>query len=430
MKLQAELLKHQYNFVMDVQTRFMALVGGYGCGKTHALAYKAIYLAMLNVGHLGLVLSPIHSMNKDNVIPKFDEVLREMGIPYTYTATPHPKFILHFAFGSTPILFHAAENYSRIAGLNLAWFICDEVDTTEHMLMHRVWKMLVSRLRAIGAPHPQGCCVSTPEGFKFLYDFFEKDVKRQPKLIKSRKLVRASTYDNPYLDAEYIQSMMESYPPNLITAYLHGQFVNLNEHSVYVNFDRKYNSTNKTVKDFDLTDDILANLHIGMDFNVGKCTAIVHCIKDDIVYAVDEFSGIKNTEAMIAAIQKRYPDRRIYIYPDASGDNESTNASSTDIELLKAAKFIVKARKKNPRVVNRVNSMNAMFLNAVGNRRYFINTDKCPVYVEALETQAYGKDGKPDKTHDQDHPNDAGGYFIYYKWPIKIKQKRLKLAGI
>jgi len=51
------------------------------------------------------------------------------------------------------------------------------------------------------------------------------------------------------------------------------------------------------------------------------------------------------------------------------------------------------------------------------------------VYVEALETQSYGKDNKPDKTHDQDHPNDAGGYFVYYRYPIRTSQKNLKISG-
>lgn len=173
-----------------------------------------------------------------------------------------------------------------------------------------------------------------------------------------------------------------------------------------------------------------APIHVGMDFNVGKCVAIVHVIKDDVAYAIDELTNVHDTQEMIELLKKKFPDRKIYVYPDASGDNESTNASKTDIKMLKDAGFIVKARKKNPRVKNRVNSMNAKFLNAEGKREYYINTNACPVYVEALETQAYGKDGKPDKMHDQDHPNDAAGYFIYYKWPIKKKHKKIKISGI
>jgi hypothetical protein len=47
-----------------------------------------------------------------------------------------------------------------------------------------------------------------------------------------------------------------------------------------------------------------------------------------------------------------------------------------------------------------------------------VNTDACPHYVEALEKQAYNSNGEPDKTTGMDHPIDAGGYFIAYRYPI------------
>lgn len=428
MNVDIALLKHQHKFVLDVKTRFLALVSGYGAGKTKAMAFKAIYLSMLNTGFIGMLCSPTNAMAKDSVIPTLQETLEEQGIPYTYTATPYPKFVLHFAHGSSTVLIRSAENYKRLAGINLAWFGVDEADTIETALAHKMWKLLISRLRSL-APHIQGFTTSTPEGFGFMYQIFVKEPREKLELKASRRIIHASTYDNPYLEKGFITSLLETYPANLIKAYLDGQFVNLNTHSVYVNFDRDFNSTDKTLKDFD-TETKKAHVHIGMDFNVGKCVGIVHIIDATKVYAIDEFTEIKNTEAMIRAIKQRYPDRRIYVYPDASSDNESTNASKTDLQMLRNAKFNVKAKTKNPRIKNRVNSMNAMFLSGNDNRRYYINISQCPVYVEALETQTYGKDGKPDKEHDQDHPNDAGGYFINYKFPIKVRQGSLKITGI
>lgn len=53
-----------------------------------------------------------------------------------------------------------------------------------------------------------------------------------------------------------------------------------------------------------------------------------------------------------------------------------------------------------------------------GERRYLVNPDKCPSYIEALEQQPWGKNGEPDKTTGHDHINDAAGYFIAKEYPI------------
>ncbi|MGU0043356.1 hypothetical protein ACVXHA_13080 [Escherichia coli] len=43
----------------------------------------------------------------------------------------------------------------------------------------------------------------------------------------------------------------------------------------------------------------------------------------------------------------------------------------------------------NPPVKDCVNSMNAMFCNANGERRYKVNVKRCPVYAESLEQQVW-----------------------------------------
>jgi hypothetical protein len=72
----------------------------------------------------------------------------------------------------------------------------------------------------------------------------------------------------------------------------------------------------------------------------------------------------------------------------------------------------------NPPVKDRINSMNAMFCNGNGERRYKVNVARCPVYTDSLEQQVWAANGEPDKSADNDHPNDAGGYFIVKQFPI------------
>ncbi|WP_414617646.1 hypothetical protein [Dyadobacter sp. 32] len=156
-----------------------------------------------------------------------------------------------------------------------------------------------------------------------------------------------------------------------------------------------------------------------MDFNVSHMAGIVFVIRDDLPFAVDEFIDVFDTPAMINKIDERYPDHDITVYPDASGDNrKSTNASETDIALLKKAKYTVVTDRANPTVKDRINSMNAMLCNTYDERRLLVNTTKCPNFTRSLERQVWDEKGEPDKKSGFDHPNDGGGDCITNLYPI------------
>ncbi|MGT3245472.1 terminase large subunit domain-containing protein, partial [Yersinia enterocolitica] len=83
---------------------------------------------------------------------------------------------------------------------------------------------------------------TTPEGFKFVYQQFVKAVRDKPELATLYGLVQASTFDNEAnLPDDYIPSLLESYPEELIKAYLRGQFTNLTSGTIYHQFDRRLN---------------------------------------------------------------------------------------------------------------------------------------------------------------------------------------------
>ena len=263
---------------------------------------------------------------------------------------------------------------------------------------------------------------TTPEGFKFVYNQFVKAVREKPELRSMYGLVQASTFDNEKnLPDDYIPSLLASYPPELIKAYLNGQFTNLTSGTIYHQFDRVLNNSSEEEQPGEA-------LYIGMDFNVGKMAGIVHVLRLGLPHAVTEIINAYDTPDMIRIIKERfwlYADgdyrkvREIYIYPDASGDSrKSNNASKTDIEQLRQAGFNVIVDDANPPVKDRINSMNAMFCNGNGDRRYKVNVARCPVYADCLEQQVWDKNGEPDKKSDNDHPNDGAGYFIVKQFPI------------
>lgn len=403
--MQLKLMPHQAEFCADYKTPYLALIGGFGSGKTKAFCYKTIIMAGLNAGFEGAIAEPTNYLTRTHLIPNLEQALEEMKIPYDYEKS-NQIFYLHFREGTTKIYCLSGENYMRLVGYNLAFFGSDETDTSTHEIAQEMWNKAISRVR--WGPNRQIYSTSTPEGFKFLYDFFV--TKASP----DRKTIHASSYDNPFLDATYIESMKKNYTEAQWKVWALGQFGNLNSSLVYSSFDRVKNDTDLTIKD----NPTGAALHIGMDFNIDNMAAVVHIIKDNLPYAVDELVGLKDVPTMIAAIKQRYGRSPIFIYPDASGKNRNAAGVDTSHALLRQAGFQLKVNPSNPAVGDRVNSMNAMFCNTLGQRRYRVNSRQCPHYVRSLERQSW-VNGEPDKSNNIDHPIDAGGYFIHTVYPIQ-----------
>jgi hypothetical protein len=225
-----------------------------------------------------------------------------------------------------------------------------------------------------------------------------------------------------------------------------GEFVNMTSGRIYHKYDRYLNDTTLTVDDIRKerearidpqrphANPLLPTLHIGMDFNIDKMAAIVHIITPTGPHAIDELVGLRDTEQMIEVIKERYHDfTNISVYPDSSGKNRSHASvlAETDIIMLKQAGFAVVYDTKNPPVKDRINSMNQLFCIKDGVRKYRVNARTCPQYVQSLEQQVYDDFGQPDKQEGWDHACDAGGYFVWQKFPIiRYQTGGLRLSGL
>lgn len=400
-------MPHQGEFCADVTTPYLGLIGGFGCGKTKAFCYKTAIMAGLNAGYEGAVAEPTNYLTRTHLIPNLESAFIEMGIPYDFERSLQ-IFHLHFKEGTTKLYCLSGENYTRLVGYNLAFFGSDETDTSSHEIAQEMWNKAISRVR--WGPHRQIYTTSTPEGYKFLYDFFIT------KKGADRRTIHASSYDNPLLDAAYLESMRSNYTDAQWKVWALGQFGNLHTEVVYGNFNRELNSSTATLASIPAG----SALHIGMDFNVGNMAAVTHAIIDGLPVAIDEIIGLKDVAATIAAIKQRYPGRPIFVYPDASGKNRSVAGIDTAHSLLHAAGFKLQVHPANPPVGDRINSMNTAFLAADGHRRYRVNIRQCPTYTSCLEKQGW-VGGEPDKSNNVDHPLDAAGYFIHYMYPVRGK---------
>lgn len=406
----------QYHFVTS-PAKFPAMVAGYGSGKTHAAVLRALILKCKypdqNIGYY----LPTYDLIEQIAFPRFEEFLVRHGFVYKLNEKKKEIRIL----GASKIIFRTMDRPERIIGYEHADALTDELDTLKIDKAADVWRKIVARNRQKKPDGSQNTIgvATTPEGFRFVYERW----KRKPMI--GSQIIKASTYSNQAnLPADYIDTLRDVYPDQMLEAYINGEFVNLTQGCVYPEFDRVANSCDTTVNDNE-------TLHIGVDFNVGHMGAIVHVLRDGEPHAVDEFVDYLDTPALITAIRSRYPSRSIMCYPDASGKSrKSVNAASSDIALLGQARFTVLAKKTNPFVKDRVASMNKV-IHKDGERVYRVNVDTCPHLVEGLEKQAYNKNGEPDKTSGIDHVIDATGYFISYRFPIVHgKARTTNLTGI
>ena len=312
-RIHADLHPGQLAFVADNQTQIIGISAGYGAGKTRALAAKAVTLAAANQGFIGCVMEPTGPLIRDIWQNDFEDFLEHYDIPYTFRASPLPEYMLHLPGGDTKILCRSFENWSRIIGLNLAWVLADEIDTVTPAIANKAFPKILGRLRS-GNVRQFGAA-STPEGFRWMWTTFGSE---DAQTRQDRKLIKMRSVDNPHLPPDFIERLEANYDPTLLKAYLDGEFVNLTTGTVYDRFDR----TKHVIST--LPDTEREPLRIGVDFNVGNMSAVIGVKLNNTLLVIDEVSGAHDTVALAQQIKARYPNRQVYVYPDASGGNRST----------------------------------------------------------------------------------------------------------
>lgn len=380
-------------------SKYPALVAGFGAGKTEALIVRSIVGKISSPTTDRAFYEPTYDLIRMIAWPRYEEMLSSLKIPYKLTKSPHNVLDIE---GCGRIIFRSMDTPSRIIGYEVGDSDVDELDTLKRDDAAEVWRRVLSRNRQ---KKPKGentaAVATTPEGFRFVYETWEE------KDLPGYEIIRAPTYSNPHLPDGYIDSLRDIYPGHLLDAYLEGKFVNLTSGTVYIGFNRNKQNTEEVEQKGE-------PLFIGMDFNVGNMSAVVHVKRNGKPIAVAEITKGYDTPDMVRILKERFAGHGMYIYPDASGDSrKSQDASKTDLSIIKSAGLSVIAPKKNPPVRDRINAMNAAFGDG-----YRVNVDRCPMYTRCLEQQSYNNQGEPDKSQGLDHLPDAAGYFIHKDFPL------------
>lgn len=414
MQATLKLNKPQFEFISHPK-KFSAFVGGYRSGKTFVGCVRLCINALENPGIPQGYFAPTYPQIADIFYDTMPVVAEAFGL-FADIVPSKKRVYLRDNRGRclSTIVCKSMEHPHRIVGFNIAHALVDEIDCMPIKKADSAWKKIIARMSTVWPGRDMNTIdvTTTPEGFNWVYRKFVKELASNPSQRPLYGIVHASTRQNAKnLPKDYIKSLRESYPSNLVDAYIDGLFVNLTSGSVYPSFCRKQNHTDETIRPGE-------QLHVGMDFNINRMAATIHVIRDGLPMLLEEATSLFDTPAMIVELKRRFPGHSITVYPDASGKNrKSVNGSESDHSLLRAAGFMVMVNPSNPLVRDRVLAVNAMLLNIEQKRRYLVNTDNCPVTTQVLEQQAYSENGEPNKDGTED-PVDALGYFIVQRFPI------------
>lgn len=427
MKVETELtvLAHQEAFAVS-RTKFTGIVGGFGSGKSQAIVYRAMELLKRRKWAVIPVYAPTYRDLADINIPDFHNLFDMYGIRYSWSAS-HRKMIIRQGVFTGEIWFRSMSNPEGIVGYDATDSLSDEVDLLKPKKQKIFFTKMIARMR--GCKDSTAGLATTPEGFRMMYEWFEKN--------PIGPLIRAKTTDNHFLPADYVQTMFDQYDDLLRKQYLDAEFVNINGMQAYYGFKRGVNHLSNS--DFN---DKFGNIEknhpvycIGMDFNVHKMCAevFIHIPSERRIHFFDEialkhpgYSDKPQTQVMCDIIKRQYPDKEIHVYPDPSAKHRETSATNSDIAILEKNGFRVYAHAGNPPVRDRLNSANTMF----GQGRATMDTEKCPELTEDLEKCERDKFGEIDKKDEaRTHASDAGTYPIEFLYPIRNAGK-VRIVGM
>lgn len=295
--LRYDLYDVQDDFVSD-DSRYVAFVGGRNAGKTYCGSIKALLSCMAPT--LGVIAAPNFPMLEHGARRQFIQRLDEAGLDYTKN---DQKGTLFIPATGAEVLFATLESESRVRGPNFHWGWVDELD---YLTSNTVWKALMGAIRA--GSSPQLFATSTPKGRRLIWREWVRDASDR------HRLYRATTYDNPFIDAEdYVDGL--GYDGRFAEQEINAEFVSF-DGLVYEAFDRERN-----VREVDTTG---WRTVLGVDVGARNPTVVlsIHVASDDRVHISREFyqRGMGST-AILDAIRREADHTQpesIYIDPSAA----------------------------------------------------------------------------------------------------------------
>jgi hypothetical protein len=410
----------------------LLLQGGWGSGKTLTLAAKMLKLSAINAPVVGLWTVPTYGHIHKTILPTLESLDPQTGQPwllgpdqYAYHETRH----LLTWIGGGPIQFVSADEPKAIAGPNMAYVGTDEPGS----ISYAAWRNSCARVRHVGAKLRQKVAAGTPEGITYLQDYFGPDRTEKFRLYTMR------TDENVELlahDPEYLVQLRAGMTAAEALAYLEGKAVITSGALAYPTFDAERQWVREVAGP-----DPMYPLVLTFDFNVdpmicviGQAVAGPFGTEAHVVDLVALYGG-STVDQTCDELLSRYPrwPAGFHVYGDATGKARNVKSLKSNYDLIRerlrnAGAVAVKVPSGNPPVRDRLNAVNRLCQNALGQTRLWIRKTEparaCstrPLVLSLQQTQIkVGTDDLEKKPRETlTHASDALGYWIVQVWPMQ-----------
>ena len=415
------LSKAQAQFLAS-QAPVAAMLSGVGAGKSWIGTLWADFVALKFPRSLGLIGANTPAQLNTVVVPSIRKHLDSWGVRYFIGERPpwpsrydsHSN-VLSIEGGSQVLLRSMFESGidRGVRGLELDWAYVDEARDVEESVLD----VLLGRMRGAIGPR-QIRLTSTPNGKKgWLYKKFIS-APHDGWLV-----VRGSTLGNARnLPPGYVAGLKATYSTEQYSQEVLGHWVDSMDGMVY-RFDRAKHLVRKDL-------DPARPIYFSLDLNVSPMVGVVVQFDERrrTMHAYEEIVIRDNAQTRVACqmVADRYRHRvnECLYQCDEAGAARSTRTTESDVLIMQELmpKLFGRSRSMNgsakPRVVDRVNAVNAMLDPADGQVRLTMDP-ACGELIADLETISWDQYGKIDKSDPQrTHASDALGYAVHRLFPV------------
>ena len=420
MPLQINPHKYQTK-VMLSPARFKVAVWGRRAGKTTCARYTIAQEAFMNPGAKIWVVALTFGQAKNLYWQPLVDSGSQSLIPEEWIEHKMVSELYIKMKNGTQIWLKGSDRIDSQLGESLDFLVLDEFQSQSADVWNKLRPMLSDR-------RGKALIIGTPRGYNHLYDMFYKGSVANPTPQdgwESWQITSIQAAEGTGLDPQEIEDARHEMSESQFEQEYLASFDAVSGR-VFKPFSLEHNIADRIIESRKNEFDGLPLL-VGMDFNVNPMTAVLGVKPDrNSLYILGEiYLTNSNTPEMIEQIQKyveRRGNKKVIVYPDASGKARTTTGNETNHALLKQAGFELKVDPANPSINDRINETNAMLCNAAGIRRLFIHS-RCKELIKTMHSLTYDNNGMPDKKSGYDHMADAIGYLVHQEFPIQTRGK-------
>lgn len=300
--------------------------GGFGCGKSYSTMLCTLLPCLIYPGTHWLYARATYQQLKDSVIPQFLKAFPPEEIGYRYVKTDR-EIVFH---NKSKIVFRAYDKDVKIlSNMYHGVSYCQAEEIPYELFLQTRGR---NRLRDNGIPKNIFIVEGNPA------DGWVKQRYKDKKLPEKVYYQEATTFDNPYLSAEYISDMIRNYPEAMVRRYVYGEWGSFDER-VFSEFNDKIH----VVSPFELKHDWMRC--IGMDYGWIAPSAMVWVAVDYMGNLIffDEFYENRKTPDELAIESRRHGVCPVVI--DYSTKRPDRDGRSTWIELSEKGVPLIESNK-------------------------------------------------------------------------------------